>query len=133
MILDVFHYIVDNECLYLAENVIEFIFSAFSSFMEAGKCVKFQSARCKGVEVGIFQISPIIIIIIIIRRAVEMSRKLKTVITQEVVVYVLNTYNNNNNNNNANRAYLENANFNALAPSTLKFHTFSGLHETRKC
>ena len=34
-------------------------FQHFLSFMEATKCVKFQSAWCTGFEVGIFWISPI--------------------------------------------------------------------------
>ena len=32
-----------------------------------------------------------------------------------------------------NRAYPENANFKTCAPSTLKFYTFFGLHETKNC
>ena len=38
---------------------INFKFSAFLSFVEATKCVKFQSARCTSVKVDIFRISPI--------------------------------------------------------------------------
>ena len=33
--------------------------SAFLSVVEATKCVKFQSARCKGFQIDIFRISPI--------------------------------------------------------------------------
>ena len=32
-----------------------------------------------------------------------------------------------------NRAYPENANFTTCAPSTLKFHKFGGLHQTKIC
>ena len=32
-----------------------------------------------------------------------------------------------------NRAYPENVNFKTFAPSSLKFHTFCDLHETKKC
>ena len=39
---------------------IKFKFSASLSFVEATKCVKFQSARCTGVKVDIFRISPIL-------------------------------------------------------------------------
>ena len=31
------------------------------------------------------------------------------------------------------RAYPKNVNIKTCAPSTLKFHTFSGIHETKKC
>ena len=33
--------------------------TAFLSYVEVNKCVKFQSPRYKGVKVGIFRISPI--------------------------------------------------------------------------
>ena len=32
-----------------------------------------------------------------------------------------------------NMAYPENANFKSCVPSILKFHTFYGLHQTKKC
>ena len=38
---------------------IKFKFSASLSFVEATKCVKFQSVRCTGFKVDIFRISPI--------------------------------------------------------------------------
>ena len=38
---------------------IKFKFSAFLNFAEAIKCMKFQSARCTGLKVDIFRISPI--------------------------------------------------------------------------
>ena len=41
---------------------IKFKFSAVLNLVEATKNVKFQSARCTGIKVGIFRISPIFIL-----------------------------------------------------------------------
>ena len=38
---------------------IKFKFSAFLNCVGATKCVKFQSPKCTGLEVGIFRIRPI--------------------------------------------------------------------------
>ena len=46
-------------CNFRTIQDIKFKFSAFLSFMEATKCLKFQSARCTSFIVGIFWISPI--------------------------------------------------------------------------
>ena len=42
---------------------IKFKFSALHSFMEATKCMKFQSDRCKDFKVGILRISPISVVL----------------------------------------------------------------------
>ena len=54
-----FHYIVYTFLRAITPELIKFKFSAFLSLVEATKCVKFQSDRCKVFKVDIFRISPI--------------------------------------------------------------------------